>query len=97
MSLSRIFRSYIVQNSIRLQSTGVLSEKKWKNQLNSKFLQFYFTNFSYFLCLKDKNSEKNIKMTSKTALAILAEGTEEMEIVITVDVLRRAGVSSRQF
>lgn len=32
---------------------------------------------------------------TKTALAILATGTEEMEIVITVDVLRRAGVSSR--
>lgn len=32
-------------------------------------------------------------MASKTALALLANGTEEMEIVITVDVLRRAGVS----
>lgn len=34
-------------------------------------------------------------MSSKSALAILANGTEEMEIVITVDVLRRAGVSNR--
>lgn len=33
-------------------------------------------------------------MASKSALAILANGTEEMEIVITVNVLRRAGVSS---
>lgn len=33
----------------------------------------------------------------KTALAILSPGTEEMEIVITVDVLRRAGVSRRHF
>lgn len=32
-------------------------------------------------------------MSTKSALAILANGTEEMEIVITVDVLRRAGVS----
>lgn len=32
-------------------------------------------------------------MATKTALTILANGTEEMEIVITVDVLRRAGVS----
>lgn len=32
-------------------------------------------------------------MAAKRALALLAKGTEEMEIVITVDVLRRAGVS----
>lgn len=32
-------------------------------------------------------------MATKTALALLAPGTEEMELVITVDVLRRAGVS----
>lgn len=30
---------------------------------------------------------------AKSALAILAPGSEEMELVITVDVLRRAGVS----
>lgn len=35
-------------------------------------------------------------MADKTALALLANGTEEMELVITVDVLRRAGVSSSQ-
>ncbi|XP_055319996.1 protein dj-1beta-like isoform X2 [Sitodiplosis mosellana] len=33
------------------------------------------------------------KMANKSALALLANGTEEMEIVITVDVLRRAGVN----
>lgn len=33
-------------------------------------------------------------MATKSALAILANGSEEMEIVITVDVLRRAGVST---
>lgn len=32
-------------------------------------------------------------MATKSALALLANGTEEMELVITVDVLRRAGVS----
>lgn len=33
------------------------------------------------------------KMTTKSALVLLAEGAEEMELVISVDVLRRAGVS----
>jgi hypothetical protein len=31
-------------------------------------------------------------MGAKSALVILAEGAEEMELVISVDVLRRAGV-----
>lgn len=34
---------------------------------------------------------------SKKALALVATGTEEMELVIPVDVLRRAGVSSQKF
>jgi putative intracellular protease/amidase len=34
---------------------------------------------------------------TKTALIILANGAEEMEVVITVDVLRRAGVSTINF
>lgn len=33
-------------------------------------------------------------MATKSALAVLAPGSEEMELVITVDVLRRAGVSN---
>jgi putative intracellular protease/amidase len=32
-------------------------------------------------------------MVTKSALVLLAEGAEEMELVISVDVLRRAGVS----
>jgi hypothetical protein len=32
------------------------------------------------------------RMGTKSALVILAEGAEEMELVITVDVLRRSGV-----
>ena len=33
------------------------------------------------------------RMATKSALVLLAEGAEEMEFVISVDVLRRAGVS----
>jgi putative intracellular protease/amidase len=32
-------------------------------------------------------------MATKSALVLLAEGAEEMELVISADVLRRAGVS----
>jgi len=41
-----------------------------------------------------RNFIRNISsnMSGKTALALLAEGSEEMELVISVDVLRRAGV-----
>ncbi|XP_011904885.1 PREDICTED: protein deglycase DJ-1 isoform X2 [Cercocebus atys] len=35
---------------------------------------------------------KHIKMASKRALVILAKGAEEMETVIPVDVMRRAGI-----
>jgi hypothetical protein len=34
-------------------------------------------------------------MGSKRALVILAQGAEEMELVIPVDIMRRAGVSPR--
>ena len=33
------------------------------------------------------------RMATKSALVLLAEGAEEMELVISVDILRRAGVS----
>lgn len=34
---------------------------------------------------------------TKSVLALLATGTEEMELVIVVDILRRAGVSTTNF
>lgn len=35
-------------------------------------------------------------MSAKRVLAILASGSEEMELVISVDILRRAGVSRKK-
>ncbi|XP_031640484.1 protein dj-1beta [Contarinia nasturtii] len=40
-----------------------------------------------------RSFSQKITMANKTALALLANGSEEMELVITVDVLRRAGVN----
>ena len=34
-------------------------------------------------------------MATKKALVIIADGTEEMEAVIAIDVMRRANVSSK--
>ena len=34
-------------------------------------------------------------MANKTAVCLLAEGAEEMEAIVTVDILRRAGVSKK--
>lgn len=34
-------------------------------------------------------------MAKKTAVCLLAEGAEEMEAIVTVDILRRAGVSRK--
>jgi len=36
-------------------------------------------------------------MATKKALLLIADGSEEMEAVITIDVLRRAGVSEMQY
>lgn len=50
----------------------------------------------YFLStvpFKSLTSLTGEKMATKTAILLLADGAEEMEAVITTDVLRRAGVS----
>lgn len=36
-------------------------------------------------------------MTTKRALALLTNGSEEIELVATIDILRRAGVSNSNF
>lgn len=48
-----------------------------------------------FVRILKKFASSNIKTTmgSKSAMVILAEGAEEMEAVIAIDVLRRGGVS----
>lgn len=38
------------------------------------------------------NVKYNVDMAKKTAILLIADGSEEMEAVITTDVLRRAGV-----
>lgn len=53
-------------------------------------------NFSIFLENIVKRQFSGQKMT-KSALVLLAPGAEEMEFVIAADVLRRCGVSSRDF
>lgn len=35
-------------------------------------------------------------MSEKNAVVLLSEGSEEMELIISVDVLRRAGVSQKE-
>jgi hypothetical protein len=49
---------------------------------------FFFLFFKVFKKIQHK-------MGSKRALVILAQGAEEMELVIPVDIMRRAGVSPR--
>lgn len=38
------------------------------------------------------NAKYTVNMAKKTAILLIADGSEEMEAVITADVLRRAGV-----
>ncbi|XP_076628144.1 protein dj-1beta [Colletes latitarsis] len=53
----------------------------------------YFTQSVYRVpTVLQSNAKYTINMVEKTAILLIADGSEEMEAVITVDVLRRAGV-----
>ncbi|XP_043258240.1 protein dj-1beta-like isoform X1 [Colletes gigas] len=53
----------------------------------------YFTQLVYRVpTVLQLNAKYTIDMAKKTAILLIADGSEEMEAVITVDVLRRAGV-----
>ncbi len=56
--------------------------------LKSNYLLKFNKNINNYYRFSNYNS---VKM-SKNALLLLADGAEEMEVVITADVLRRAGV-----
>lgn len=59
-----------------------------------KFLHRCFLNSNFALILSQLGRKQycNSNKMSKTALVLLAPGAEEMEFVISTDVLRRAGV-----
>lgn len=48
---------------------------------------------TFSLACRTSKFVSTYSMATKSALVLLAEGAEEMELVISVDVLRRAGVS----
>nr|XP_049707401.1 protein dj-1beta isoform X1 [Helicoverpa armigera]XP_049707402.1 protein dj-1beta isoform X2 [Helicoverpa armigera] len=65
----------------------------WKKPLQSKSLVQNLCIAQYRLQYHYSTDKKIPKMSNKTALVILAQGAEEMETVITVDMLRRGGVN----
>lgn len=53
----------------------------------------HFAQLSYKIpILLHLKANYTVDMTKKTAILLIADGSEEMEAVITTDVLRRAGV-----
>lgn len=62
---------------------SLIGYHKHLSKLNSQKNNFYFKYFTT-TCLT---------MTAKTALFIVAEGSEELELVAPVDILRRANVN----
>lgn len=52
----------------------------------------HFAQSTYKTSVFQLNVKYSVNMAKKTAILLIANGSEEMEAVITTDVLRRAGV-----
>lgn len=55
--------------------------------------KFFVSSQTFSLASRASKFASTNSMATKSALVLLAEGAEEMELVISADVLRRAGVS----
>ncbi|XP_033336664.1 protein dj-1beta [Megalopta genalis] len=53
----------------------------------------HFAQFIYEISISRLKANYSVNMAKKTAIVLVADGTEEMEAVITTDILRRAGIN----